>query len=138
MAWWKLVSEIWLACEDFDIHLLPIWQRRSELMIQCVDILSKENTFWHIHDTFRDLTQQSTGLEVWAPDLSRCGPVVAATIARKTPIIFVLPRREAKSWWNMAVDGCSSWGRAPPNHELFMSNEQGLPSWDFYLFTFNF
>ena len=23
----ELVKEIWLACEEFDIHLLPIWQR---------------------------------------------------------------------------------------------------------------
>jgi hypothetical protein len=130
------VKEIWLVCNKFDIHILPVWLRRSEVMMQRVDVLSKENTFWGIRDTFRDFIHQSTGLEAWAPDLARCGPVIGAVISRGTHIILVLPRWEAKTWWNMAMDSCSASAPAPPNDELFVSNDTGLPMWDFWLFTF--
>jgi hypothetical protein len=131
-----LIQELWLICEEYGTHLLPIWQRRSESMMQRVDVLSKENTFWDIHDTFRVFIQQSTGLEVWAPDLARCGPVIGAIVARQTHIMLALPRWEAKSWWNVALSSCSSWAPAPPCSELFVSNDMGLPMWDFCLFTF--
>ena len=107
-------------------------------MMQRVDVLSKENTFWELCDTFRTTTEHLTGLEVWSPDLARCGPVVAAVLSRETPIILVLPRWEAKSWWNVALRGCVSHTPAPPTHELFVENAQGFPRWEFCLFTFTF
>jgi hypothetical protein len=131
-----LGQELWLICEEYGTHLLPVWLRRSEVMMQRVDVLSKENTFWDIHDTFRVFIRQSTGLEVWAPDLARCGPVIGAIVSRQKHIMLALPRWEAKSWWNVAMASCSSWAPAPPCNELFVNNDIGLPTWDFCLFTF--
>ena len=134
----EAIKEIWLICRRHDIHLLPVWLRRSEVMMVRVDELSKLNTFWALDDEFISSTLRLSGLKAWAPDLARCGPVLSAVITRKTSIALVLPQWEAKSWWDLAVDNCQSFEAAPPVHSLFKPNEAGLPQWDFFIFKFIF
>jgi hypothetical protein len=134
----ELIKEVWLICKQSCIHLLPVWQRRSETMMQRVDVLSKEHTTWHVRTSYQQSLGGESGQEVWAPDLARCGPVVAAVLSRRTNIILILPRWEAKSWWVVAVHGCHSWETAPPSAEVFEPNVVGLPQWEFCAFTFAF
>jgi hypothetical protein len=131
-----LIKAIWMCCELDGIHLLPVWRRRSEAMMQRVDALSKHGTQWSLTGAFEASVLGAFGVLPWTPDLARCGPVVSATVAERVSAVLVLPRWEAQSWWSVAVENCTSLQEAPATHALFLPNEGGLPQWSFCVFHF--
>jgi len=132
-----IIKLIWLACRSSDIHLLPVWRRRTEAMMQRVDALSKQCTKWSLSELFKISIHRAFGLVPWMPDLARSGPVVASVVRDGIPAILVLPRWEAQSWWTMAVTHCVLLQDAPPTSYVFHPNDVGLPQWSFCVFHFN-
>jgi hypothetical protein len=132
------VKIIWKLCERGKIKLVPRWLRRSTLMMQRVDALSKTGTRWLLDPVWALGIQQKTGFHPMLPDLSRCGPAVKAAVSRQEKTVLVLPRWEGKTWWNLAFRCCTQQFQVDNTSTAILPNlEMGLPRWDFHVFVFN-
>ena len=129
-------KELWRTCQRGNIQLKPEWETRGSVGMRRVDALSKTGTEWVLQQAFVEGVRGALGVDPWAPDLARCGPVVVATIARKVKAVLVLPRWEAQPWWPVAMTYCTGWANAPRQDAVFVPNCQGYPQWDFCLVSF--
>ena len=135
----KWVKVVWMVCRRLNVTLVPRWQRRNELMMQRVDVLSKTGTTWLLQFGWVRGMEEATGVTPLLPDLSRCGPTVKAAISRKGErSVLVLPRWEGKTWWGLAIRCASSNYKIVDKGSAISPNtEMGMPRWDFHVFIFN-
>ena len=131
------VKEIWKLCKKIEVTLVPRWQRRNELMMQRVDVLSKTGTQWLPNPEWAQKIEKEFGTTPILPDLSRCGPTVKAAVSRENRSILLLPRWEGKPWWSLAIRCCSNHFPIIEKASTIQENpEMGMPRWDFHVFVF--
>ena len=133
-----LIKAIWVFCRDNEVRLLPRWQRRSELMMQRVDDLSKVYTYWTLKDTFVAKVEREHGLTPVFPDVARAGPAVSAVLARGLRAALVLPRWEGQAWWALTQRSCIQCIalEALAMEDVLHGNGHGLPRWELCMCIF--
>ena len=133
-----LIKAIWVFCRDNEVRLLPRWQRRSELMMQRVDDLSKVYTYWTLKDTFVAKVEREHGLTPVFPDVARAGPAVSAVLARGLRAALVLPRWElqGQAWWALTQRSCIQCIALEALEDVLHGNGHGLPRWELCMCIF--
>jgi hypothetical protein len=135
----ELVKQIWKICEKFSIQLVPRWQRRNETMMQRADVLSKVGTEWVLREAYVATTSATYALPVLMPDLAQADKAINALVARRRSQVLILPRWEAKSWWQMVLSHATLRDIAAQEMpQVVEPNMYGWPRWDFVLAIFVF
>ena len=108
--------------------------------MQKADDLSKHGTTWLLTNSFTAETFRLYGVHPTMPDVAAVQQAVDLAVVKKVPQALVIPRWEAKSWWEMA--------NRHARHVVHMDsilevtgmvhpNAHGFPRWDFAMFIFS-
>jgi hypothetical protein len=133
-----LLKVLWTACQNMEITLLPQWRKRSTNMMQHVDRLSKEDTTWHLRESFSNSMSAKLGVQISFPDVAEAEKEILRVLSRKISVALMLPRWEGKSWWRLASVNAHNTIDVSSVKSAVHPNSQGLPRWSFVLFVFKY
>ena len=111
------------------------WTRRDTPQLANVDRLSKTCTFSLVPRRAREWSRRLQR-EVLCPDHNVMGEALTVVLAKRNACAVLMPKWQAKTWWQTAVANAWRIEQVPQDHIVWSAGVVNRPAWEFVMGVF--